>query len=433
MRSGGRRGERPPLIGCVPVDTVDFKPGCGTQSAGAGSHARTKTVQRPYGGGSACPTTGLLPDVRDRRDEAACSAGRAVSATGHEPLDRDGPDQRTADGRVTRGRRNVHALTDAGPAVDSAVVLDRFGDVDDLKLQPVPSRPLRATEVRINVAVAGLNPVDWQIVESPPLAAAFGLDLPMGFGNDFAGVVVETGTSVRRLRVGDRVFGGARGRAVATSLVLDEDHPSLHRTPAEISDLDAGILDIAGRTASAIAAALSVRPGETVLVGAAGGGVGSILTQLLVRGGAHVIGTGSAASADHIRSLGARPVPYGDGLAAAIAASKNPINAAADLHGTETAEVALRMGVPSHRVVTIEADASPTGVVQVNGSDATPDALERLLALVADKALRVPVAATYPLDQFHDAVVHQRSRHVHGKIAIRISAGSAICARGSRP
>lgn len=321
-------------------------------------------------------------------------------------------------GEPYEGQRNSHAQAVAGTVMDSAVVLDRFGDVDGLRLQPTGARPLRASEVRIRVTVAGLNPVDWQIVESRALAAAFGLDLPMGFGNDFAGTVVETGPSVRRWSVGDRVFGGARGRAVATSLVLDENHPSLHRTPPAVSDLEAGVLDIAGRTASAVADALRARPGETVLVGAAGGGVGSILTQLLVRDGIHVIGTGSAASADYIRSLGAQPVTYGDGLAAYLAAENIPIAAAADLHGTHTADTAIRSGVPPHRVITIEADDPPAGVVQVNGSDATPDALDRLLTSISDKTVRIHVAATYPIDRFADAVAHQRSRHVHGKIAI---------------
>lgn len=309
--------------------------------------------------------------------------------------------------------------------MDSAVVLNRFGDIADLTLQPLEARPLGATEVRISVAVAGLNPVDWQIAESRELAAAFGLDVPMGFGNDFAGTVVEIGESVRRWSVGDRVFGGARGGAVATSLTLDEDHRSLRRTPPGVADLEAGVLDIAGRTASAVADALSARPGETVLVGAAGGGVGSILTQLLVRDGIRVIGTGSASSAEYIRSLGAVPVTYGAGLAAEIAAQGIPVDAAADLYCTDTAETAIRSGVPPERVVTIESDAPPAGVVQVNGSDARPDALDRLLALISQGDLRIPVAAVYGLDRFQDAVAHQRSRHVHGKIAITPSARSA--------
>lgn len=302
--------------------------------------------------------------------------------------------------------------------MDSAVVLDRFGDVADLALRPARVRPLAASTVRISVTVAGLNPVDWQIVESRTLAADRGLDVPMGFGNDFAGTISEIGTAVTRWRVGDRVFGGARGLAVATSITLDQNHPSLHPTPHGVSDLEAGVLDIAGRTASAVSDVLAAQPGETVLVGGAGGGVGSILTQLLVRDGAHVIGTGSAASHDFIRSLGASPVTYGTGLAAAIAASDVRVAAAADLHATDTAETAIRLGVPSGRIVTIEAEDPPAGVVPVNGSDARVDALDRLLALIGKRELRIPIAAVYSLEQFRDAVAHQRTRHVHGKIAI---------------
>jgi NADPH:quinone reductase-like Zn-dependent oxidoreductase len=176
------------------------------------------------------------------------------------------------------------------------VTLDRFGDVGALALRTTTAEPLSERQLRINVAVAGLNPVDWQIVESEALARSFGLTAPAGFGNDFAGVIVDVGSAVTPWHIGDRVFGGARGAAVASSVILDEQHRSLHRTPDAISDQTAGVLDIAGWTASAVADALAVREGDTVLVGAAGGGVGSILTQLLVRSGAHVIGTGSAAS-----------------------------------------------------------------------------------------------------------------------------------------
>lgn len=106
----------------------------------------------------------------------------------------------------------------------AAVMFDRFGDVDGLAVRVVDMGPLQHGQVRIAVRVAGLNPVDWQIVESEELGAAFGLTVPAGFGNDFAGVVTEVGARVDRWRVGDQVFGGARGAAVATSLLLDADH-----------------------------------------------------------------------------------------------------------------------------------------------------------------------------------------------------------------
>lgn len=305
--------------------------------------------------------------------------------------------------------------------VVSAVVHDRFGDDSALTLQGRPEPPLAKGEVRIGVHVAGLNPVDWQIVESESLGAAFGITVPSGFGNDFSGVIVEKDPAVTRWNVGDRVFGGARGVAVATSFVLDEHHPGLHHTPDRIDDLIAGVLDIAGRTASAVADALDVRPGETILIGAAAGGVGSILTQLLIRQGARVIGTGSVSSFEFIRSLGAEPAEYGQDLELQVRSiAGGPVKAAADLYGTETALVAISLGVQRHRIATIEADHPPAGVRMVNGSDAHPDALDRLTDLIMAGHVRVPIAAVYDLHQIAEAVAFQRSRHAHGKVAITI-------------
>lgn len=302
------------------------------------------------------------------------------------------------------------------------MIHDRFGDIGALELRTIPGEPLAPTQVRITVTVAGLNPVDWQIVESAELAALFGISLPSGYGNDFAGVIAETGSAVTRWSVGDRVFGGARGRALATSIVLDEDHRSLRPTPDAIDDLTAGVLDIAGRMASAAADAIAAQPGETVLVSAAAGGVGSILTQLLTRAGARVIGTGSASSFDFIRSLGAEPVSYGPNLKRDLAdLDAGPIVAAADLFSTETATTALDLGVEASRIITIESDDPPAGVRAVNGSQAKPDALPALMELIAAGELRVPIAATYDLAQFADAVAFQRDRHAHGKVAIEIT------------
>lgn len=298
---------------------------------------------------------------------------------------------------------------------------DRFGDVGALELRELPEKPLADSQLRITVSVAGLNPVDWQIVESAELAEMFGISTPAGFGNDFSGVVTEIGPQVTRWRVGDRVFGGARGAAVASSIVLEENHRSLRRTPDSISDLSAAVLDIAGRTASAVADALAVQPGETVLVGAAAGGVGSILTQLLVRAGVRVIGTGSASSFDYLRSLGAEPVDYSTDLKRQLIELTNgSIDAAADLYGTQVALVALELGAPAGRIVTIESENPPTGVQAIGGADARPGAIEELTDLIASGELGVPIAAVYSLEQFAEAVAFQRSRHAHGKVAIEM-------------
>jgi NADPH:quinone reductase-like Zn-dependent oxidoreductase len=334
-------------------------------------------------------------------------------------MDAPGP-VRSRGGTAGFGREgNAAAPEPVAESVSRAVVHDSFGGTEVLRLidreTPVPG----PDELRVRVSVAGLNPVDWQIVESGELAAEFGIAVPSGFGNDFAGVVEAVGSGVSTWRIGDRVFGGARGAAVAEHLIVPAASQRIHRTPAGVDDATAGVLDIAGRTASAVADALALGPDDTVLIGAAGGGVGTILTQLATLAGARVLGTGGVESAVHIRSLGAQPLRYGPGLLERVRlAAPEGITAAADLFGTETAVAALQLGAPAGRVVTIEADDPPSGARPVNGSDARPGALLELLRLVQSGGLRVPIAATFPLDEFQRAVDLQRARHARGKVAV---------------
>lgn len=311
-----------------------------------------------------------------------------------------------------------------------AVRHESFGDIAALQLVTAPHPRLPSQHVRIEVAYAGLNPIDWQIVESRELAAQFGVAVPSGFGNDFSGRVVEVGDDVTRWRIGERVFGGARGAAVASHLVLHENHPRLHRTPDAVDDMTAGVLDVAGRTAAAIIDALTPTPGDTVLVSAATGGVGVVLTQLLTAAGARVIGSGSAASADAIAKLGAVPVTYGPDLGRDVEATGlGPVTAAVDLFDDTTARVALALGVPAARIVTIESESPPPGVRAVNGSDASRGAVLDLAERIAAGGLRVPIDSVFPLERFMDGVRRQRGRHARGKVVIEIHPEARSSAR----
>jgi NADPH:quinone reductase-like Zn-dependent oxidoreductase len=154
-----------------------------------------------------------------------------------------------------------------------------------------------------------------------------------------------------------------------------------------------------------------------VLIGGAAGGVGVFTVQLARLAGARVIGTGSAASSDFLRGLGAEPVAYGDGLAGRVLAlAAGPVTAAIDLHGTETVHAARELGVPDGRICTIAAQVD--GVTPANGASAAPGALEEVARLVAAGQLQVPIAARFPVEQVRAAVELQASRHVHGKVVI---------------
>jgi NADPH:quinone reductase-like Zn-dependent oxidoreductase len=190
-----------------------------------------------------------------------------------------------------------------------------------------------------------------------------------------------------------------------------------HHTPDGIDDRTAATLAIAGCTAAAALAVVNPGPGDTVLIGGAAGGVGVFAVQLARLAGARVIGTGSATSSDFLRSLGAEPVAYGDGLAdRVLRLAPGGVTAAIDLYGTETAHAARELGVSDARITTIAAQVA--GITPANGANAAPGALEEVACLVAANKLWVPIAAHFPVEQIRAAVELQAGRHVHGKVVI---------------
>jgi len=312
--------------------------------------------------------------------------------------------------------------TGTSATTSRAVRLESFGGPEVLELQEVPAPQAGPGQIRVRVTAAGLNPMDWFMTSDADTAARFGLSLPCGFGTDYAGVIDQAGDGVTGFAAGDRVFGGAVSRAIADHVVIDlagtiAAGGAAHRTPDGVDDRTAATLTIAGCTAAAALAVVNPGPGDTLLIGGAGGGVGVFTVQLARRAGARVIGTGSATSADALRALGADPVTYGDGLAGRVRAlAPDGVTAAIDLYGTDTVQTARELGVPDDRITTIAGQVD--GITSANGANAAPGALEEVARLVAAGQLRVPIAATFPVEQIRAAVELQAGRHVHGKVVI---------------
>src|SRR6201995_153308 len=188
-------------------------------------------------------------------------------------------------------------------ATRRAVQLESFGGPEVLNLRDVPAPQAGPGQLRVRVTAAGLNPMDWFMTSDAQTAARFGLSLPSGVGTDYAGVVDQVGDGVTEFAAGDRVFGGALSRAVADYVVIDVagaiaaggDAP---HTPPRGHDHTAPTRAKPGGTAAAALAVVEPGPGDTLLIGGAGGGVGVFAVQLARLAGARVIGTGSATSAD---------------------------------------------------------------------------------------------------------------------------------------
>jgi NADPH2:quinone reductase len=301
-----------------------------------------------------------------------------------------------------------------------AVLFDRYGGREVLYVAEVPIPTPATDEVVVAVKAAGINPGETAI-RSGALADRFPASFPSGEGSDLAGLVVAVGDGVDEFAVDDAVLGFSWGRSSHATHVVIPVSQLIHKPP-ELSWEVAGSLYVVGCTAYAAVRAVDPIPGETVAVSAAAGGVGTVVVQLLALRNATILGIASSSNADWLRSHGAVPISYGDGLAERLkAAVPEAIDAFVDLFGPEYVQLAVDLGIPRDRIETIASyeKAQELGVKSDGSVTAsTPQVLSEMAGLVASGAIEIPIAGTYPLDRVADAFEELEHRHTRGKIVL---------------
>ncbi|MGE5712624.1 MAG: NADP-dependent oxidoreductase, partial [Betaproteobacteria bacterium] len=176
-----------------------------------------------------------------------------------------------------------------------------------LRSEELPEPQPGAHEVVVRARFAGINPLDWKLVEGQFKLLAKSRP-PCGVGAEFAGEVLRVGTQVRAVRPGDRVVAWLNPfaeppRALAEQVCVAEKQ--CVRIPDEVSFDVAAVTPVAGLSALQLCNQVHARAGQRVLVHGAAGGVGSLVVPMLRERGATVVATGSAASQAFLRTLGA--------------------------------------------------------------------------------------------------------------------------------
>ncbi|MFI6702688.1 NADP-dependent oxidoreductase [Streptomyces sp. NPDC050509] len=300
-----------------------------------------------------------------------------------------------------------------------AVVFEEFGGPEVLHVQDMDEPHAGPGEVRVAVRAAGVNPVDYKIRHGW-MEAVFPTPLPAVPGVEFAGIVDETGEGVTDFAVGDEVLGwsatGAYAPYALAGIVVAK--------PAGLSWDEAAALPVAGETSLRVLDALGVRDGETLLLHGAAGSVGAVAAQLAVARGATVIGTASPANHDYVRSLGAVPVTYGDGLVERVrAAAPQGIDAVFDVSGKGALPDSIELrGGTTDRIITI-ADMAAQELGVTFSSGGTPPEKQRAglaenARLATEGALRVRIAGTFPLEEAAKAQEASEEGHAGGKLVI---------------
>jgi NADPH:quinone reductase-like Zn-dependent oxidoreductase len=313
-------------------------------------------------------------------------------------------------------------------AVPSRVI--RFHDLgeplDVLREERVEIPDPPSGTVRVQVLATGLNPADWELCRGFRPGT-----LPRGIGYDVAGIVDAVGDGRTTVKVGDVVFGtadfvGQPSAGVADAAILN----NWFRVPDGLDPVRAATLPMVVQSAAWTLELMDLAPGATLLVHGAGGMVGYAAVQIALSRGAHVIATAGPTFAADLERFGARVTPYGEGMPDRVRALTGGgdvdlvLDAPRPSPGTLPGLIALAGGDPK-RVVTISNhEEARTLGARVNidelRADLTP--LPTLLPEYANLAARgqfsLPIARSYPLEQWRDAVELSLSGNPHGKLML---------------
>jgi NADPH:quinone reductase-like Zn-dependent oxidoreductase len=297
-----------------------------------------------------------------------------------------------------------------------AVRFSRFGGPEVLEIADLPDPHPGPGQVRIAVRAAGVNASDWKKRQG-----LMDQELPQTLGYEAAGIVDELGADVAGVAIGDRVFGLSSDGGAQAELAVLSYYASI---PPSLDFAAAAALPSALETAARALDQLGVDHGSLVLMNGASGSVGSAAVQLAVARGARVIGTGSPATHDFLRSLGAEPVAYGDGMAERVRAlAPGGVDLALDVAGSGVLPELIELaGGPEHVITVADfAGAQQYGVRFSRGDTGRAlYALDQIGDLVESGQFSLPVGQTFPLADVGDAHRVGEAGRVRGKLVLLI-------------
>ncbi|MFF4416434.1 NADP-dependent oxidoreductase [Streptosporangium sp. NPDC001559] len=287
-----------------------------------------------------------------------------------------------------------------------------FGGPDVLRLVDAEEPHAGPGKIRIAVRAAGVNPVDWRIREGQ-FQKARPIELPAGVGLDASGVVDEVGAGVEGVKVGDHVFGEGSSTyaefAVLSAWAL---------MPEGLTFEEAAGYPSVVETALRVIDQVGVRPGQTLLVSGASGGVGSAVLQIARDRGITVIGTAGPANQDYLRGLGAVATTYGEGWVERVR-RLGRVDAALDLAGSGVIRELVELTGDPRKVISIADLGAPEFGVRFSGvAGSVPDALAEAADLISRGRLHIPVEKSYTLAEAAAAHTDSQAGHTRGRRVI---------------
>ena len=319
-------------------------------------------------------------------------------------------------------------MTHLEPTTMKALYFETTGrPLDVLRLDDVAVPNPAAGQIRVRVHACALNPADWAVcggfLPVPP---------PRGIGFDVAGTVDALGEGVTNVNLGDRVFGvpdyiGQPTGGAAEYAVLKVFLP----IPEGLDTTKAAALPMAVETAARSIDLLGLTAGQTLMVNGGGTMTGFAAVQIALLRGAHVIASAGETFAGRLRTLGAKVTPYGEGMAERVRelAGGGPDFAlhTAQVNGTLPDLVRIVDGDPKRVFSFADRDEEGIGVRTAWKENAglRYDVLSHYAQLATEGRFSIPIARTFALEDWREAVEISMSNKAHGKLVLLPGASSA--------
>ncbi len=309
-----------------------------------------------------------------------------------------------------------------------AIRFHAYGGPEVLVMENVPLPQIGTGEVLVKVSGAGVNPLDWKVREGHT-KDWLAHQLPLIPGWDVSGVVEDTASDVTDFRKGDAVYGMLdfrRNGAYADYVATESFHLALK--PKTMDGVNAGAVPLAALTAWQLLFDLAeLKPGQTILIHAAAGGVGHFAVQFAKWKKARVIGTASAENADFVLGLGADQVI--DYKKRQFEKIVHDIDVVLDPIGGETQERSWKVLRKGGILVATLGISYPKNAgekdLRGKGVMVRPDQgqLSQIAELIDTGHVKPAVNNIFPLEKAADAQNMSQTGHTKGKIVLQAAPG----------
>lgn len=315
-----------------------------------------------------------------------------------------------------------------------AVVLTTFGGAENLKIQTVPKPIPKANQVLVQVCATSINPIDYQTRRGDYKDL---IQLPAIIGADVSGVIEAIGEAVTEFKVGDEVYYSPQvfGEFGSYAQYHVADAAIVAFKPANLSHIEAACFPVAGGTVwDCLVTRGNLQVGDSVLIHAGAGGIGSLAIQLAKAMGAYVFTTCSSKNHDLVEKLGAdRVIDYKNEDYVEVIRRETGdlgVDLMLDTIGGETIQRSLKIIRSFGRLVSIVDIATPQSLFEAWGKNLTihfvfaPQyraKLDALTKLIERTQLRPVIDSIFPWHQVVQA--HQRLEQggTRGKVVLQFA------------